>query len=116
VRRWMLYATRCSHVANTSSRTIAATCTICRSRVSLDGLTGDPKYLDFLGDSGTHSIIDVHEVVLPDPAGAEYGEVMLLGENEYAELFGTARPSRAQFEAADPKVLSPGYRARAREP
>jgi hypothetical protein len=73
--------------------------------VSLDELTGDPRYLDFLGDSGTHSIIDVQEVVMPDPAGAEYGEVMQLGENEYAELFGTARSSRAQFEPADPKVL-----------
>jgi hypothetical protein len=55
-------------------------------------------------ESGTHSILDVSRVVTttapPNPGNLrDYGTVRPLAPERVAHHFGTARPTRAQFEA-----------------
>jgi hypothetical protein len=65
---------------------------------SVDDLLQE-QYWEFMGESGTHSVIDVHEVVPADFTGEEFGTVRPLSEAEYAELFGSVQPSRDDFTA-----------------
>jgi hypothetical protein len=65
---------------------------------SADDLFEQEQYQEFMGTSGTHSIIDVPSVM---PAGAdddEFGAIRPLSESECVELFGAAQPSRADYE------------------
>jgi len=65
-------------------------------------------------DSGTHSILDMDRVVAStDPPDwrdvAAYGAIRPLAEDSAARIFGTSRPSRAQFEAAAKDHASPRH-------
>lgn len=64
---------------------------------SVDDLTEQEQYWEFMGESGTHSIIDVNNVVPADFDGEEFGTVRLLSEAESVNLFGTARPGRGEW-------------------
>jgi hypothetical protein len=55
------------------------------------------QYWEFMGTSGTHSIIDVASVIPADFAGEEFGTIRLLSDGEYVELFGVAQPGRADY-------------------
>jgi hypothetical protein len=61
-------------------------------------LTEDEQYWEFMGTSGTHSIIDIQSVVPADFDGDDFGTIRPLSDAECAALFGTARPSRADYE------------------
>ena len=63
---------------------------------SLDDLDQEP-YWEFMGTSGTHSIIDVFAVVPVDSGPGEFGTIRLLSEGEYVELFGVTRPGRSEY-------------------
>jgi len=64
---------------------------------SVEDLLEQEQYWEFMGTSGTHSIIDVPAVV---PADAEdaFGAIRPLADAEYAELFGVTQPGRADYE------------------
>jgi hypothetical protein len=64
---------------------------------SVDDLTEQEQYWEFMGTSGTHSIIDVPNVVLAGFTGEEFGTIRLLSDAECAELFGATQPSRADY-------------------
>jgi len=66
--------------------------------LSVDALTEQDQYWEFMGESGTHSIIDVLSVIPADSGDEEYGTIRPLSEAEYAGLFGTAQPGRADYE------------------
>lgn len=73
---------------------------------SVDDLTEQEQYAEFMGTSGTHSIIDMRAVVPAGFAGEELCTVRLLSEAECAELFGGTQPSRADFTPlADSELL-----------
>jgi hypothetical protein len=65
---------------------------------SLEDLVAQERYWEFMGTSGTHSVIDVQAVVAAD-ADDEFGAIRPLSDEEYAELFGTAQPDRADYNA-----------------
>src|SRR5215472_6656609 len=65
---------------------------------SLEDLLGQERYWEFMGTSGTHSVIDVQAVVAAD-ASDEFGAIRPLSDEECGELFGTAQPSRADYDA-----------------
>jgi hypothetical protein len=64
----------------------------------LEDLMQDERYGEFMGTSGTHSIIDVWSVIPADFDGEDFGTIRPLSDAECAELFGAARPSRADYE------------------
>ena len=66
---------------------------------SVDDLFEQEQYWEFMGTSGTHSIIDVASVIPADFAGEEFGTVRPLSDGEYVELFGVAQPGRADYAA-----------------
>lgn len=65
---------------------------------SVDDLTEDELYEEFMGESGTHSIIDVFSIIPADSDDEDYGTIRPLTEPECLELFGTARPGLAEYE------------------
>jgi hypothetical protein len=65
---------------------------------SIEDLTEQEEYWEFMGTSGTHSIIDVRGVVPAGFEGEDFGTIRPLLDSEYRELFGSARPSRADYE------------------
>jgi hypothetical protein len=62
---------------------------------SLDDL--QEPYWEFMGTSGTHSIIDVFAVVPVESGSEKFGTIRPLSEGEYVELFGVARPGRSEY-------------------
>jgi len=64
---------------------------------SVEDLLEQEQYWEFMGTSGTHSIIDVPAAV---PADAEdaFGAIRPLSDAECAELFGVTQPGRADYE------------------
>ena len=58
---------------------------------SVDDLAQE-RYGEFMGTSGTHSIIDVWAVVPVDFAGAQFGMIRPLSEDECVGLFGVMQP------------------------
>ncbi len=64
---------------------------------SVDDLFEQERYWEFMGTSGTHSIIDVVNVVPVDFKGEEFGTIRPLSDSECVELFGVAQPGRADF-------------------
>ena len=63
---------------------------------SADDLVTEP-YWEFMGTSGTHSVLDVLSVEPADDDEQAYATIRPLSGPEYEELFGTSRPSRADF-------------------
>jgi hypothetical protein len=63
---------------------------------SLDDLHQEP-YWEFMGTSGTHSIIDVFAVVPVESGPGEFGTIRPLSEGEYVELFGVVRPTHSEY-------------------
>lgn len=63
---------------------------------SLDDLHQEP-YWEFMGTSGTHSIIDVFAVVPVESGPGEFGTIRPLSEGECAELFGVVQPGRCEY-------------------
>ena len=61
---------------------------------SVDDLFEQERYWEFMGTSGTHSIIDVVNVVPVDFTGEEFGTIRPLSDAECVELFGVAQPGR----------------------
>jgi hypothetical protein len=57
------------------------------------------RYSDFMGESGTHSIIDIHAVAPADSDPDQFATIRPLSEAEYVELFGVARPSLVEYES-----------------
>ncbi len=62
---------------------------------SVDDLVSQEQYWEFMGTSGTHSIIDVLNVIPADFTGDALGTIRALSDAECVELFGAAQPSRA---------------------
>ena len=76
---------------------------------SVDDLTEQEQYWEFMGTSGTHSIIDVLSVI---PAGFDrddFGTIRPLSEAECAELFGAAQPGRTDYESLAGTERMHGY-------
>lgn len=65
---------------------------------SVDDLTEQEQYWEFMGTSGTHSIIDVLTVTPADFDGDDFGTIRPLSDAECSELFGTAQPGRTDYE------------------
>jgi hypothetical protein len=65
---------------------------------SADDYWEQEQYAEFMGTSGTHSVIDVRAVIPADFDGDDFGSIRPLADADYAGLFGTARPSRADYE------------------
>jgi hypothetical protein len=66
---------------------------------SVNDLTEQEQYWEFMGTSGTHSIIDVLSVVPAGFDGDDFGTIRLLSDAECAELYGAAQPGRADYES-----------------
>jgi hypothetical protein len=66
---------------------------------SIDDLVTEP-YWEFMGTSGTHSILDVLNVTSADDETQPGATIRPLTAPECQELFGTPRPSRADFGRA----------------
>lgn len=58
----------------------------------------EEEYGEFMGNCGTHSIIDVWKVDLAEFDSQEFGTVRPLTADEARELFGTDKPTRQDFE------------------
>jgi hypothetical protein len=80
---------------------------------------GRPTALEELTEGiphdGTHSVLDVTEVLEPDN-GDEWGTLRLLSTEERIDLFGTAEPTRADFDRSvgrlsdiHPRLMWGGY-------
>jgi hypothetical protein len=63
---------------------------------SLDDLHQEP-YWEFMGTSGTHSIIDVFAVAPIESGPGEFGTIRPLSEGECVDLFGVAQPGRSEY-------------------
>ena len=64
----------------------------------MDDLIEQEQYAEFMGESGTHSIIDVFSVIPADFDGEDFGTIRPLSDTDYSELFGTAQPGRDDYE------------------
>ena len=64
---------------------------------SVDDLMEHERYWEFMGESGTHSIIDVARVVPVDFHDEEFGTIRPLSDAESTELFGVVRPGREEY-------------------
>ena len=66
---------------------------------SVDDLVTEP-YWEFMGTSGTHSILDVLSVTSADDEAQSLATIRPLTAPESQDLFGTLQPSRADFGRA----------------
>jgi hypothetical protein len=66
---------------------------------SVDDLAEQEQYWEFMGTSGTHSIIDVLSVVPAGFDGDDFGTIRPLSYAECAELYGLVQPGRADYES-----------------
>jgi hypothetical protein len=64
---------------------------------SVDDLAEQEQYWEFMGTSGTHSIIDILTAVPVDSAGQGLATVRPLSAAECVELFGTEQPSSDDY-------------------
>ncbi len=65
---------------------------------SVEDLTEQEEYWEFMGESGTHSILDVLTVIPASSDEQDYGTIRPLSDAEYGELFSTVRPGLADYE------------------
>ncbi len=54
---------------------------------------------EYFEEEGTHSVVDVRRIIAADEYD-DFGTVRPLTDDECRELFGTARPTRADFRRA----------------
>ncbi len=74
---------------------------------SLSDLMYQEMYEEFMGTHGTHSIIDICHGVMPSDNGSQReGTIQPFTDKESQHLFGSAKPSRGDFDAADKATLS----------
>jgi hypothetical protein len=73
---------------------------------TVDDLAYQEMYEEFMGTNGTHSIIDVTRGVLRpgDDLGGE-STIWSLTDEEAQRVFGSARPTRDDFDAAGQRAL-----------
>ena len=67
-----------------------------RAPATVDELVQEP-YWEFMGTSGTHSILDVLDVVPADDDEQGYGTIRPLTDREYRELLGNSQPTPDDF-------------------
>jgi hypothetical protein len=73
---------------------------------SVDDLAYQEMYEEFMGTNGTHSILDIARgVVRPGYDHGSEGTIWRLTDEESQRVFGSARPSRADFDVADRRAL-----------
>lgn len=60
-------------------------------------------------DSGTHSALDLHEVIAADGAD-DFGTLRPLTQDERVRFFGTTTPTRADLDRADDALSGFGQR------
>jgi hypothetical protein len=65
---------------------------------SVESLAQQEYYWEFMGDHGTHTIIDVLEIVPYDMGEQEPGTVCAFTDDEYEDFFGSTRPTRPDWE------------------
>jgi hypothetical protein len=65
---------------------------------SVEALAQQEYYWQFMGENGTHSIIDVLHVVPYEMGEQEPGTVCAFTDDEYGDYFGSTRPSRADWD------------------
>ena len=65
---------------------------------SADDLWNNEYYWEFMGTNGTHSIIDVARVAPYNAEEQKFGTICPLTDDEHAVLFGSARPTRADYD------------------
>jgi hypothetical protein len=61
-------------------------------------LLGQEQYREYLGTSGTGSIIEFRTVVPASFDGEAFYKIRVLSDAECVELFGVTQPARADFE------------------
>lgn len=71
---------------------------------SVEALAQQERYWQFMGENGTHSIIDVLKVVPYDMGEQDFATVCAFTDDEYEDYFGSAHPTRADWDRfrADP--------------
>ena len=65
---------------------------------SVEALAQQEYYWQFMGENGTHSIIDVLTVVPYEMGEQEFGTVCAFTDEEYEDYFGSTRPARADWD------------------
>ena len=65
---------------------------------SVEALAQREYYREFMGDNGTHSVIDVLEVVPYDDGEQGFATVCAFTDDEYTDCFGTTRPTHADWD------------------
>ena len=76
---------------------------------SVEDLTQQEHYREFMGDNGTHSIIDVLNVVPYDMGEQEPGTVCAFTDDESLDYFGSTRPTRADWDRFRSDPISHEY-------
>jgi hypothetical protein len=64
------------------------------------------EYGFFMGTHGTHSILDVIEVVPADETGQPPGTIRPFTPDETRQVFGTAQPRRSDYDRLADELLS----------
>jgi hypothetical protein len=65
---------------------------------SVEALAQQEYYWQFMGEIGTHSIIDVLNVVPYEMGEQEPGTACAFTDDEYEDYFGSTRPTRADWD------------------
>lgn len=65
---------------------------------SVEALAQQEYYWQFMGENGTHSIIDVLTVVPYEMGEQEPGTVCAFTDEEYEDYFSSTRPTRADWD------------------
>jgi hypothetical protein len=65
---------------------------------SVEAMDEQEYYWEFMEDNGTHSIIDVLNIVPYDMGEQEPGTVCAFTDGEYKDYFGSTRPNRADWD------------------
>jgi hypothetical protein len=75
---------------------------------TLDELVQEP-YWEFMGASGTHSILDILGVVPTEDEGQGSATIRPLTDREYSQLLGSPQPAREDFERVSNSALLYDY-------
>lgn len=74
---------------------------------TLSDLTCQEMYEEFMGTHGTHSILDITGGVMASDSNFQHeGSIRPLTDAESLHLFGSAKPSRADFDTAGEIALA----------
>jgi hypothetical protein len=72
---------------------------------SVEALWQEEYYWEFMGTCGTHSILDIAQVVAADDVGQGPGTVRPLTDAECRDLFGVTQPGGADYERVGESAL-----------